>query len=108
MQTKITPEAIDELFKKIEAASYPPQSDHIFFALQSWVDNIPEYFYKDETGQWWFETPWTCRVKTQIIPQRFQCDYGILVPEEEIYSIKIDIDNAIYTAFAQIGDKNEL
>ena len=37
MQTKITPKAIDELFKKIEATSYPPQSDHIFFALQNWV-----------------------------------------------------------------------
>lgn len=102
MQTKITPETIDELFRKIKAESYPPQSNSIFFVLQTWVDNIPEYFYKDETGQLWFETPLTCKVKAQIIPQKFK------IPEEEIYLTKTDIDKAIYTAFMQIGDKNEL
>ena len=55
MQTKITPETIDELFRKIKAESYPPQSNSIFFVLQTWVDNVPEYFYKDETGQLWFD-----------------------------------------------------
>ena len=99
MQTKITPEAIDELFKKVEAASYPPQSDHIFFALQSLVDNIPEYCYKDEADQWWFETPLTCKMKVQIIPQEFK------ISEERICLTKTDIDKAIYTAFTQIGDK---
>lgn len=105
MQTKITSEAIDELFKKVEAASHPPQSDYIFFALQTWVDNMPEYFYKDETGQLWFETPLTCRVKVKIIPQKFQCES---FPEGGICLTKTDIDNAIYTAFMQTGDKNEL
>lgn len=83
MENKLTSAAIDELFQKIEATSLY-QSEFIFFALQTWVDTMPEYFYKDESGQWWFKTPFTYKVKTQIIPQWFQCDFGILIPEEEI------------------------
>lgn len=108
MKNNFTLDDLNKLIKNIEAVSYPPQSDYIFFALQTWVDEMPEYFYKDESGQWWFETPFTCKVKTQIIPQKFQCDYGILIPEEEIYPIHLDVEKVIYSTFEKLGEKNEL
>ena len=85
---------IDDLQKAIDRVqavnNTPPE--YIFYVTQPWIDAAPEYFYQDETGQWWFETPFTYKIKTIIIPQRFNCDYGILID-------KSYIENAIWRAY---------
>lgn len=85
---------IDDLQKAIDRVqavnNTPPE--YIFYVIKPLIDAVPEYFYQDETCQWWFETPWTCKMKTIIIPQKFNCNYGVFVD-------KSYFDDAIWGAY---------
>ena len=89
--SQFTIEDLQKAIDRVQAASETPP-EYIFSVIKPLIDAVPEYFYQDETGQWWFETPFTCKIKTMIIPQRFNCDYGILVD-------KSCIEDAIWRAY---------
>lgn len=80
---QLTLDDLQKAIDRVQAVNNTPP-EYIFYVIQPWIDAAPEYFYQDKTGQWWFETPFTCKIKTMIIPQRFNCDYGILVDKSYI------------------------
>lgn len=74
MANKIfTLEDLNNTIDRVQAATLKPP-EYIFYAIQPIIDAAPEYFYQDERGQWWFETPWTCKTRTVIIPQQVNLD----------------------------------
>lgn len=95
MSNQITIDDIQKAIDRMEAALLTPPPERIFYVIQPWIDAAPEYFYQDEFGDWWFETPWTEKMKAIIIPQRFNCKEGYLIDKKAI-------DTSIWRAFNEL------
>lgn len=89
-KSMITSDVFDKMVQQVQAAASLPEY-YCYFTLRQ-VQSIPEYFYQDICGQWWFDTPWTCRQKVVILPEEALGDKCLLIKKE-------DIDNSIWRIF---------
>lgn len=82
MKNNFSKENFNKMVDVVKAVS--TISEYYCYFTKKQVQSIPEYFYQDIDGQWWFETPWTCKQKVVLIPDEALGDKCLFIKKEEI------------------------